>query len=302
MTRRTREQYNWDKLEFDETLLTKHFTPMRGRRIEFVVLHHMVIRDDAWNQYSRDTALDACYNIWQTRQASAHYGVNGHSVRQYVWDKDVAWACGNEMGNNRGISIEHANYTLDEPGVDNDYVISEQTLHTSARLVASIHKHYGLVPKRNVTVKMHYEFYPTACPGPYLKRNYDRYFDMVLEYYNTKPDVKPIDTKVSIPEVKEEQMGPRASDEQIAQEVIAGIWGNGLERVDRLRDAGYDPNRIQSLVNARLVKRVMKSEETIADEVIKGKWGNGAVRVQRLLDAGYNPTKIQTLVNQMLGA
>lgn len=39
---------------------------------------------------------------------------------------------------------------------------------------------------------------------------------------------------------------------QLAQEVIAGKWGNGQDRVNRLKAAGYDPAAVQAEVNKRL--------------------------------------------------
>lgn len=41
----------------------------------------------------------------------------------------------------------------------------------------------------------------------------------------------------------------KKTNEQIAREVIAGKWGNGTERQNKLRAAGYDPKEIQKLVN-----------------------------------------------------
>lgn len=35
----------------------------------------------------------------------------------------------------------------------------------------------------------------------------------------------------------------------VVHEVIAGRWGNGQERIDRLKAAGYDPDKIQKRVN-----------------------------------------------------
>lgn len=42
--------------------------------------------------------------------------------------------------------------------------------------------------------------------------------------------------------------------EQIAMEVIAGKWGNGMDRKNRLHAAGYDYAEVQAVVNA-LVRR-----------------------------------------------
>lgn len=87
--------------------------------------------------------------------------------------------------------------------------------------------------------------------------------------------------------------------DQIADEVIAGQWGNGADRNKRLTDAGYDYNAVQNAVNAKLAK---KSNEEIAQEVIAGKWGNGDDRKQRLTSAGYNYTAIQAIVSKLMNA
>ena len=44
----------------------------------------------------------------------------------------------------------------------------------------------------------------------------------------------------------------RKSEDAIAAEVIAGKWGNGQDRVNRLKKAGYNPASIQAKVNAKL--------------------------------------------------
>lgn len=68
--------------------------------------------------------------------------------------------------------------------------------------------------------------------------------------------------------------------EEIALEVISGLWGNGLERVGRLKKAGYNPQSIQHIVNEQVSdgKPSVKTNGEIAGEVIQGKWGNGQIR------------------------
>lgn len=95
----------------------------------------------------------------------------------------------------------------------------------------------------------------------------------------TQPQTKPID--------------------QIANEVIAGQWGDGADRKKRLTDAGYDYNAVQNAVNAKLAK---KSNEEIAQEVIAGKWGSGSDRKNRLEHAGYDYNAVQKRVNELCGA
>lgn len=91
----------------------------------------------------------------------------------------------------------------------------------------------------------------------------------------------------------------------IAREVIAGLWGNGQDRFNKLQAAGYDGNAVQNRVNEILLGKSSsipnkKSNETIANEIIAGKWGNGVDRKNRLQAAGYDYNAIQKLVNQKL--
>lgn len=90
----------------------------------------------------------------------------------------------------------------------------------------------------------------------------------------------------------------KKTNEQIADEVIAGKWGNGDGRERRLTAAGYNYNEVQAIVNKKLAKSAKKSNEEIAKEVIAGKWGNGDDRKKRLIAAGYNYDAIQDIINK----
>lgn len=59
-----------------------------------------------------------------------------------------------------------------------------------------------------------------------------------------KPAAAPAPSKPAAPVKK--------SEDTIAAEVIAGKWGNGQDRVNRLKQAGYNPATIQAKVNAKL--------------------------------------------------
>lgn len=48
---------------------------------------------------------------------------------------------------------------------------------------------------------------------------------------------------------------PTKSIDEVAQEVIAGKWGNGQERANRLRSAGYSYTQVQNRVNEILSKQ-----------------------------------------------
>jgi LysM repeat protein len=88
---------------------------------------------------------------------------------------------------------------------------------------------------------------------------------------------------------------------QIADEVIAGQWGDGADRKKRLTDAGYDYNAVQDIVNKK-VAPMRKSNDQIASEVIAGQWGDGNDRKNRLEQAGYNYDAVQKVVNQKMNA
>ena len=95
----------------------------------------------------------------------------------------------------------------------------------------------------------------------------------------------------------------KKSIDEIAREVIAGKWGNGQDRKNRLTKAGYDYNTVQKRVNEMLGKLPQpskKSIDEIAREVILGKWGNGADRKNRLTKAGYDYDAVQNRVNELM--
>lgn len=94
----------------------------------------------------------------------------------------------------------------------------------------------------------------------------------------------------------------KKSNEEIAKEVLRGDWGNGQDRVDRLKAAGYNYNAIQDIVNGKPAPKpqpAKKSNEQIAKEVLNGDWGNGQDRVNRLTKAGYDYNAIQAIVNRL---
>lgn len=98
---------------------------------------------------------------------------------------------------------------------------------------------------------------------------------------------------------------PKKSNTTIAKEVLAGKWGNGTDRTNRLNSAGYNASVVQSEVNKlagqSAPKPSLKSTDTIAKEVLAGNWGNGSTREDRLKRAGYNPSVIQNHVNKLAG-
>lgn len=96
----------------------------------------------------------------------------------------------------------------------------------------------------------------------------------------------------------------KKSNEKIAAEVLAGKWGNGQDRKNRLTAAGYDYATIQNIVNGKKPSPApaptKKSNAEIAKEVWAGKWGNGTDRRKRLEAAGYNYAAVQAEVEKII--
>ena len=109
----------------------------------------------------------------------------------------------------------------------------------------------------------------------------------------TKTDPKPTPAPAPVKPVKK-------TNEQIADEVIAGKWSAGDERRKMLEAAGYNYDAVQAIVNQKMSAKITKSVDDIAKEVIAGKWGVYPDRKRLLEAAGYNYDKVQKRVDQIL--
>ena len=255
-----------------------------GKNIEIITIHHM----------AGILTAEECGKLFQdeTRNASSHYGIGKDGeVGLYVDEENTAYTNGDFDSNSIAVTIETSNSEA-----SGDYPVSDEVLNVLIKLVADIAKRNNLgtlVKGENLTWhKMHSE---TSCPGEYLlsKMNY------IVEEANkinneatSEPEPEPVS-----PVLK--------SNEEIANEVIAGKWGNGNDRKERLITAGYDFSAIQKIVNEKLLaststETIKKSNEELAQEVIRGDWGNGEDRKYRLKNAGYDFNEIQKLVNKLL--
>lgn len=126
-----------------------------------------------------------------------------------------------------------------------------------------------------------------------------RDFDNAKKCVNANAGYKVFDASGN--EVYPNKVTTSKSVDTLAHEVLAGNWGNGSDRVNQLRAAGYDYDAVQNRVNEILSgSSNTKSIDTIAREVIRGDWGNGGDRVNRLRAAGYDYNAVQKRVNELL--
>lgn len=141
---------------------SSNYTAGRSDKIRGIVIHH-----------AASTSLDSIGQAFSQygRGGSAHYGVGGSQVHQYVREEDTAWHCSNWAGNSATIGIETTNST----GAP-DWKVADDTFNTLVKLVAEIAKRNGLGrlwinPDADFpALSGHKDWYgaSTVCPGPYL--------------------------------------------------------------------------------------------------------------------------------------
>ena len=138
--------------------ICKHYDKGReGKKIEKIFVHHM----------AGNLTVKQCGNVFDNRQASAHYGVNGKEIGLYVNESDTAWHCGNWNYNTRSIGIELAN----DGGAN--WHVSDTTIETAIKLIADICQRNGIksliyTGDMSGNLCMHKWVCSTSCPGPYL--------------------------------------------------------------------------------------------------------------------------------------
>lgn len=244
------------------------------------------------------TGKQCAVNIFQkpNRIASANYCIgNDGDLVCNVYEEDRAYTSSSRSNDNQAITVEVSNCEI-----GGDWKISDAAWNTLVKLAVDVCRRYNFrlvydgTPNGSLT--RHNMFANTSCPGKYLQGKFQELADTVNAQLDggSVPSSNPSTNK--------------KSNEEIANEVIAGKWGNGSDRFNRLAQAGYDGNTIQNIVNQKLSgstsapKPSKKSNETIAQEVINGAWGNGEDRKNKLIAAGYDYNTIQSIVNQKLGS
>ena len=237
----------------------------------------------------------------------AHYYCNRNCIARVIDTYNIGYHTGEWWSNIHSIGYEvcESMKVSDEEFLQNE----DMTLMQATEDLLF----YGL-PINTDTVRLHHEFVPTSCPHRSLAlhggttESVKNYFVERMNYFASLGSTvdEMLGSEVESPTITEHEEIPLTSNsnEEVAGEVIQGIWGNGEERFERLTDAGYDANYIQEIVN-----RMLNGDETpdltdidtIAQEVIMGEWGNGDERKERLENAGYDYQEIQSRVNELLG-
>ena len=102
------------------------------------------------------------------------------------------------------------------------------------------------------------------------------------------------DSKGNVVYTNKKQETVKKSVDEIAQEVIKGLWGNGKERKDKLTAAGYNYSEVQTRVN-EIVNGTAKSESK-QERTYKVKSGDSLWKIAATqLNNGSRWTEIQKL-------
>lgn len=151
------------------------------------------------------------------------------------------------------------------------------TKHPNGMYSRYAHLKSGIIVKKGQEVDEHTQLGVIGDSGNAYGRHL--HFEVATGYSSaTRIDPTPYLTKAIYEEpVDQPEQAPTKSIDELAQEVIAGKWGNGQERKDKLTAAGYDYNVVQSKVNELLGSATSNSNELkVGDKVKIIGTGNGA--------------------------
>lgn len=216
-------------------------------QVKAIVIHYTGI--------SNDTAENEAnyFAHGNTRAAGAHIFVDrkGKVVKSVPLSRP-AWSVGifftyagggakywGKLNNYNTVSIEMCDCAKHDP--------SKAQIKGIKKAIKYIRKH---CPNATKLVR-HWDICGKQCParmtGSTGTVGYDRWIKLLEDLGETK--VKPAKKTTK---KKSKKSTPKKSNLDIAEEVIAGKWGNGKIRQQKLTAAGYDYKVIQRIVNAML--------------------------------------------------
>lgn len=258
--------------------LTNKYLPVpshsgkRTKQIRHIVIHHNASINSIESLHK--------FFLSGSREVSANYGIgNDGRIACYVDEENRAWTTGGDDPDQMAITIEVSNCE-----VGGQWRISDKAMQSLFKLVADIIQRYQITgeiytgDKRGILLK-HYYYSATACPGPYLSSKFGYIAEeskkiikanasdgklyrvqagAFKEKNNAEKYLKELKAKginafiVGDAEAPAQVPKPKKSVSQIADEVLQGLWGNGLQRANKLAKAGYNYDEVQREVNRKI--------------------------------------------------
>lgn len=261
-------------LPISATILSPNFTkPRRGEAsISRVTPHHM----------GGNMTIEACLGMSNMLMPnnvgglSVNYAIGSDGRRGLgAEETKEAWTSANRHNDARSITFEIAN----NGGAPN-WNISDAALESWVSQVVESAKFYGFRrvifveptpgnrkidgrtadqvsqwletqrPADSMLITLHRFFTATSCPGPYFE---SRLPEMIVDINNRLNGTSsPPSIPVTDPINPDFALAKGKTNEQIVDDIIQGLWGNGEERINRLTSTGLDAVAIQKLVTSKM--------------------------------------------------
>lgn len=225
------------------------YGPVRPyKNVQAIVIHYTGI--------SNDTAANECnyFAHGNTRAAGAHIFVDrkGNAIKSIPLSR-AAWSVGilftkangaakywGKLNNYNTVSIEMCDCAKKDP--------SKAQIKAIKKAIKHIRKY---CPNATKLVR-HWDICGKVCPGRMSggpgTQGYERWQKLLRDLGETSTKTKKKVQKKAEKAAKKDTT-VKKSNYEIAKEVLAGKWGNGKVRQQRLTAAGYDYAAIQKLVN-----------------------------------------------------
>lgn len=316
------------------TMLSPNHSGHRNQPITKIAIHHTagVISAATIGQIFRPTSRQASCNYGIG---------NDNKIVLCVDEANRSWCTSSSWCDNRAVTIEVANSANGGNWPVSDRTLATLIDLVTDICRRNGIRNCTYTGGKDGVLQKHEWYANTNCPGPYLGSKFSyiasevnkrlsgnssssggastsslyrvrkswsdvksqkgafRDFDNAKKCANANAGYKVFDASGN--EVYPNKVTQSKSVDTLAHEVLSGNWGNGSDRVNQLRAAGYDYDAVQKRVNEILSgSSNTKSIDTIAREVIRGDWGNGQDRVNRLKAAGYDYNAVQKRVNEIL--
>lgn len=318
--------------------LSPNHSGRRNHNIDTITIHHMA------GNLSVETCGSVFAPSSRGASSNYGVDSNGR-VGMYVEECNRSWCSSSSANDNRAVTIEVANDQIGGNWHVSDRALAKTIELCVDICKRNGIKRLNYTGDTRGNLTKHCWFVATNCPGPYLGSKFPyiasevnkrlsgsgssssgtnpsylyrvrkswgdaksqkgafRNLDNAKKCANANPRYSVYDANGR--SVYPVASTPSKSIDALAREVIAGNWGNGSDRVNRLTSSGYDYDAVQNRVNEILSAKSSshssgKSIDILAREVIRGDWGNGQDRKNRLERAGYDYNAVQRRVNELL--
>lgn len=241
----------------------------RNRRVCRITPHHVAGNLTAMAVLS----LPNFQTYSPTSGSSCNYAIGSDgTIGLGVAEANRAWTSSSSVNDHQAVTMEIANN-----GGAPDWRMSDDAVNAWLDLSVDISKFYGFskivyrdkpstvtstqvenwlkswVKVDEMAVTLHNWYAATTCPGPYFTRQ----LPWLIKEANkrlTSSSYKPVrfNSGGTTEKPADPPTTPKKTLDEVAAEVVAGKWGNGQDRTDRLSNAGYDPKVVQNRVNQLL--------------------------------------------------